>query len=305
MAGAPIATSRTVFAPLVARFGRVNTFRAKLTSMFYRRQGIERGESTGVYAGNTPSLAPPDMPRRCYAFRGHRVPRALNCKKENMYHWSVQDLVTAIRCAPDGDIEYVSNDRAGGDRSKIWKFAGGMWVCDIESGSTCGHGTAAARARVSGQHRVGDVREVWAKTEIIILDDDGESPLLDVDRFTRIYGMLHLAVDSYENSEFRKEGPLPPRYGRFLCHCGDYASYETCTLVVPLQRYALNPAEDPWAPTQKIRKGKDEAPSLLQTIRRDIRLRMTTASEAYKLELDHTPEIQQEERDSASLAHRY
>ena len=124
-------------------------------------------------------------------------------------------------------------------------------------------------------------------------------------RLTRIYGRPQLAVDSYERSEFRKEGPLPPRYGRFLCRCIGYASYETCAFVVTLQYYAMNPVDDPCAPTQEIRKGKDEAPSLLQTIRRDIRLRLTTASEAYKLELDTTPETQQDEIDSASAATLY
>ena len=272
--------------------------------MFYRRQGIERGESTGLYTGNAPSLEPPDLPRRRYSFRGHMVPRELNFKKENTYHWSVKELVAAIRSAPDGDIEYFSNDRAADNRSKIWKFAGGIWVCDIEGGATCGHGEAASRARAFGKHRVGDVREVWKKAGII-LGDDGEPPLLDVVRFARIYGSPHLVVGSFENIEFRKEGPLPPRYGRFLCHCGDYASYEICALVVAIQYYAMHPSEDPWAPTQKIQKGKDEAPSKLHAIRRDIRQRLTTASEAYKSELDHTPGIQKEGRGIARTAHLY
>ena len=150
-----------------------------------------------------------------------------------MYRWSVKDLVAAIRSAPDGDIDYTSKDRPGYDRSKVWKFAGGIWVCDIENGATCGHGTAAARARVFGKQRVSEVRGVWGIAGVI-LGGDGGPPLLDVDRFTRIYGRPHLAVDSYECSELRKEGHLPPRYGRFLCHCSDYASYETCASVVPL-----------------------------------------------------------------------
>ena len=134
------------FAIFVARLGEINTIRPMITAMFYRRQGIEWGDSTGVYTGNVPSLAPPEMPARRYAFRGHRVPRALTYNKENMYRWSVKDLVAAIRSAPDGDIDYTSKDRPGYDRSKVWKFAGGIWVCDIDNGATCEHGTAAARA---------------------------------------------------------------------------------------------------------------------------------------------------------------
>ena len=266
--------------------------------MFYRRQGIEWGDTTGVYTGNVPGLVPPQMPARCYAFRGHRVPRALTFEKENMYHWSVKDLVAAIRGASGGDIDYTCRGRSGDVRSKVWKFAGGIWVCGIENGATCGHGTAAARARAFGKQRVSEVRDVWGSAGIIV-DDDKGTPLLYLERFTRLYGRLHLAIDSYRCREFRKDGPLPPRYGRFLCHCSDYASYESCVFVVSLQYYAMHPLDDPWAPTQKIRKGVGEAPAFTHALRRDIRLRLKSAAEAYKRELDPTSETQQDEVDSS------
>ena len=164
------------FALFVARLGGINTFRPMITAMFYMRQGIDWGDSTGVYTGNVPSLVPPEMSARCYAFRGHRVQRALTYNKENMYHWSVNDLVAAIRSAPDGDIDYTSKDRSGDDRSKVWKFAGGIWVCDVENGATCGHGTAAARARVFGKQRVSEVRDACGIDGLILGGDGGASP---------------------------------------------------------------------------------------------------------------------------------
>ena len=180
-------------------------------------------------------------------------------------------------------------------------FACGIWVCDIEGGSTRGHGAAASGARAFAKQRVGDIRNVWAAAKIII-ESDGASPLLDVDRFSRIYGMLHLAADRHHNGAMGKEGKLPPRYGRYLCLFGDYASYGKCPLVAALRHFAMRPSEDPCVPKQKIRKGRDEGPSLLQSIRRDIRMRMETATDAYRGELDPTPASRIEDRDIEDAA---
>ena len=142
------------------------------------------------------------------------------------------------------------------------------------------------------------MRKVWTAADIIV-ESDGAYPLLDTERFARIYGKLHLAVDSRCNADFRAGGPLPPRYGRYLCMCNDYASHETCVLVAALRHFAMRPSEDSWAPTQKIRKGKGEAPPKLQSLRSDIRRGKKTPSDAYKGERDPTPASQINEADSA------
>ena len=180
-------------------------------------------------------------------------------------------------------------------------FACGIWVYDIEGGATCGRGASASRARAFAKQRFCDIRKVWSAAEIII-ESDGEAPLLDVERFARIYGRLHLAADSHHNGDMGKGGPLPPRYGRYLRMRGDYASYETFPLVAALSHFSLRPSEDPWAPTQKIRQGRDDGASLLQSIRRDIRMRRKTATDAYRGELGPTPARQIEDRDIEDTA---
>ena len=269
--------------------------------MIYRRQWIEWEESTGKYAGNAPGLLPPEMPQRRYAFRGHRVARATNFKKENVRSWSVKALVDALRKAEDGDIDYVAEDRAQDARASVWKFAGGLWVCNIESGSTCGHGAAASRARAFGKQKVGEIRKVWTDAEILV-ESDEVFPFLDVERFARIYGKLHLAFDIHVDGDMGKEGPTPPRYGRYLCLCGDYASYGTCALVAAPRHFALRPSEDSWALTQKIRKWKDEAPAEMHSLRRDIQKWRKTAAGAYRGELGRTPASQIEDRDIEDAA---
>ena len=233
------------------------------------------GAITRIHTGVAP---------RCYVFRGHRVPSASNFAKENMYHWTVKDLIGQIKVAKSGDIGYVSTDISRDDRSSVWKYDCGFWVCDIEGGATCGHGTASFRARCVGAKTASEVRDRWSEAGLI-LDSDGDF-LFDNDRFVRMYSRLHLAVGFHQAESSGIRHPARPRFGRFFCFCEDYATFEICVLTVSLDRLAALPDLEPWPATRSIRKGKDEDPEALQFIRRKIRKKNMTTAEAYNADRD-------------------
>ena len=207
-----------------------------------------------------------------------------------MYHWAVRDLILQIKASREGDIGSVCpKNLASDERAAVWKFGAGFWVCDIESGGTCGQGTAAGRARCFGESRVAVIRENWADLQIL-LPTDGGAVLFDEDRFYRVYGKLHLAMDSYICAKLEPGSAHRPRFGRFRCHCGDYATYEVCVLTEALGRYEGGIELQSWDAGAKIRKGKDEHPTRIHRMRRDIRNLKETPQSAYFDAMD--PEIE-------------
>ena len=254
--------------------------------MFYRRQGLSWNAEKKEYFGNTPEIFTRRLASRCYAFRGHRVQRGLNFKKEAMYHWSVRELLLQIKAAREADIGRTCPKPLSSDeRAAVWRFKEGFWVCDLEAGGTCGHGTAAGRARCFGENRVAEIREHWGGL-LIIVPTAGETALIDLDRFYRVFGKIHLAVDSHRCAKTITEPALRPRFGRFRCHCDDFATFEVCVLTEALDRYERGIEVRPWQADAKIRKGKDEHPTAMHRLRKAISAEHTTALEAFAESLD-------------------
>ena len=203
-----------------------------------------------------------------------------------MYHWSVRELLLQIKAARAADISRACpNALASDERAAVWRFGEGLWVCDLEAGGTCGHGTASGRARCFGENRVAEIREHWAGLRII-LPTDGETALIDLVRFYRVFGKLRLAVDSHRCAKVLNDTALRPRFGRFRCHCDDFATFEVCVLTEAMDRYESGIDVRPWQADAKIRKGKDEDPNVMHQIRKDINARNTTALEAFADSLD-------------------
>ena len=231
--------------------------------------------------GNLPKVHTSHLPERRYSFRFRKIHRATNRAGTRLNQWTVKSLADAIRDAQEGEISHVSADRSKDVRAQVWRFPGGLWVADIVSGANCSHDTAASRARSYGKDKVADAREEWEKAGLLMYLDGKKRPLMDLQRFGGIYSRLRLAVDSYESTTFQDGTYQPPRFGKLLCHCDDYAKYEICPMTCALERAESFQAEDKWEPSMKITKGADQAPEFLQSIRRDIRSPETTAAGQY------------------------
>ena len=89
---------------------------------------------------------------------------------------------------------------------------------------------------------------------------------MDLQRFGGMYSRLHLAVDSYDVDIMRERSDLAPRFGRFICHCDDYAKYEICPTTCALERTGSFPVEEKWGPSKKITKGPTRSPNSCRSL---------------------------------------